>query len=517
MSTLDLSLIGIYFFVVFAIGVWVSRKIEDSSDLFLAGRSLKWPEIGLSLFASNISSSTIIGLTGAAYSVGIAIANYEWMASLVLIFMCFFLIPVLLRSKITTLTELLEIRFDRTARLYYSFITIFLSIVVDTAGGLYAGALVIGIFFPDISTLTITFSLAGFAGLYTAMGGLKAVVYTDTIQAVLLLIGSFILTFMVVHHVDVPISEMSSLFPEGHFSLIRPIDDANMPWLGTLIGLPVLGYWYWGTNQYITQRLLAAESVHQARLGALLGAGLKLIPLFSIVIPGALAILIFPNLEHPDSVYPKLISEFLPSGLKGLLVAGLIAAIMSSVDSTLNSASTLVLHDFVVSDKKALPQKTQVWLGRGVTVLLMTVAALWAPVISQLGGLYAYLQQSFAILVPPVAVIYLMGTLTTWGRGPIATRTLIFGHGLGILAAVLRHFDWLNLHFTITCGIVTAACALFYVTLALLSGPQKSADAFALRDQLGFIRGSEKEESDLYKWPAFALLLVIGIMVFVFW
>ncbi len=457
--------------VVFLIGLYVSSSMETSKDLFLAGKSLRWPAIGFSLFASNISSSTMIGLAGAAYTTGIAIANYEWMASAVLLFMALFCIPVFLKSNITTLPELLEKRYSRKSRLYYSGITILLSILVDTSGGLYAGALTLQLFFPSLEIWQTCVALAIFAGFYTAIGGLKAVVYTDFIQAIILLIGSIVLTYIVFDKIDFNWAQLTADLPEGHLSLIRPLSDPNMPWLGTFLGLPVLGFWYWSTNQYITQRILGAKNIEEARWGAVLGGFLKLIPLFTMVIPGVVAIQLFPNLENGDLVYPTLIKELLPTGLLGLVVAGLIAAIMSSVDSTLNSASTLVVHDFLITPKRQYSSSQTMFMSRASTLVFMIVAALWAPFIGDFGGLYFYLQQAFAILVPPVVVIYVMGLFTSRGCGETGFYTLLFGHLIGVLGFVANQKQWINIHFSILAGLATVLCFAFFLLISLNANP----------------------------------------------
>lgn len=516
METIDFIMIGVYFSAVFFIGVWISRGLEDSDDLFLAGRSLGWPAIGFSLFASNISSTTMIGLAGAAYSTGIAVANYEWMAAVVLLFMCFFCLPVFMRTEITTLPELLERRFDRSSRLYYSGITIFLSIVIDTAGGLYAGSLALKTFFPEITIWQSCIGLSLFAGLYTAFGGLKAVVYTDFIQAVTLLVGSAILTYIVFSKLGMSWSDFRLSLPEGHLSLIKPLNDPDMPWLGTLTGVPILGFWYWGTNQYITQRLLGAKDLKNARLGAVLGAGLKLIPLFTMVLPGAMAIALFPNLENSDLVYPTLIKELLPAGVTGVIIAGLIAAIMSSVDSTLNSASTLVLHDFVLPKNPELSSKKVMWWGRVSTFIFMTIAALWAPLIAELGGLFAYLQQSFAILVPPVVVIYVMGLFTNKGRGKVAFKTLLAGHAFGLIFFILNQMEIIKLHFTIGAGITTLICFVIYLLFSKEDFQKVGAKSrFTKADWLPKDEGAKWYED--YRNYAYLVLGAIIWLLISFW
>ena len=279
---IDLTIIVIYFVAVLSIGLWIGRNTKGGDDLFLAGRSLGWVAIGFSLFASNISSTTLIGLVGSAYDGGLFISNYEWMATVVLVFFVLFFVPIFLRSRISTIPEFLERRFGRASRRYFSGLTIITNILVDTAGSLYAGAVVLQLFFPQLDMWTTCIVLALIAGIYTAAGGLAAVVYTDVIQAVVLLLGSCLMTYFVFEHPSINFSWTAltegindpakfSVFDPTH----RPLSDPKLPWLGTLIGVPILGFYFWVTNQYIVQRVLGARSVDDARWGALLGGLLK--------------------------------------------------------------------------------------------------------------------------------------------------------------------------------------------------------------------------------------------------
>lgn len=237
-SNIDLTVIAIYFIVVLLIGLVVARSTKTSEDLFLGGRTFGWGLIGLSLFASNISTSTIIGLSGAAYSTGIVQSVYEWMTGIPLIIAALIFIPLYLKSRITTIPEFLELRFDRRSRKFFSVVTIFTSIVVDTAGGLYAGAIVLKAFFPDLVIWQTTLVLALIAGIYTAFGGLKAVVYTDAIQAIILILGCSVLAYMMFEKLDFSWQNIVANAPEGHLSIIRPIDDESLPWPGLICAVP---------------------------------------------------------------------------------------------------------------------------------------------------------------------------------------------------------------------------------------------------------------------------------------
>lgn len=513
--TVDYIVIGVYFAIVFAIGILIARRTHSGEDLFLAGRSLGFAAIGFSLFASNISSTTLIGLSGAAYASGIAVSAYEWMAAVVLVIMAIVFIPLYLNSRISTIPEYLERRFGRAARLYFSGITIFLSIVVDTAGGLYAGAVVLKVFFPDLIIWQACVALALIAGLYTAFGGLAAVVYTDVIQAVVLLFGSGLLTWYVFGAYDFSWSAAMAATPPDHLHLVRPMDDPELPWLGLLTGVPILGFWYWTTNQYIAQRVLGAKSVSHARWGAILGGALKLIPLFTMVIPGALAVKLYPDLTNPDQVFPTLVTDLLPVGVMGLVLAGLVAAIMSSVDSTLNSASTLVVCDFVAGKGKLDPEKAAK-AGRITTLIFMVAAAAWAPMIAEFEGLFAYLQKAFSILVPPVAAVFLMGALWRRGTGAAALLTLIIGHAVGLGLFILAETGHWTLHYTVTCGLMTALSVALFVGISLATAPPPAAKVAETVWTPSMARPEVGGWRD-YRVLSFIVLALVVAMLVTFW
>jgi len=468
-SSLDIGIVISYFFIVLFIGLWISRKTKTGEDLFLGGRTFGWGIIGLSLFASNISGSTIVGLAGAAYTTGIVNSVYEWMSGLPLIVAALIFIPLYLRSKITTIPEFLQLRFDRRSQKFFSFITIFSTIMIETAGALYAGSLVLQTFFPDLIMWQTSLVLAIIAGIYTAGGGLKAVVYTDAIQAIILIIGCSIITWILFGKLDYNWDNVLASAPEGHFSVVQPIDDEGLPWPGLLMGVPFLGFWYWSTNQYIFQRVLGARDIQQARWGVIFAGFLKIIPLFIMVLPGAMAISLYPDIANGDAVFPTLVTKVLPVGLIGLVLAGVISAIMSSVDSALNSSSTLLVIDFIKPVKKDITEKDIVKYGRISTLVFMVIAALWAPQIQDFTGLWDYLQQMFSIIVPPVAVIFLVGVFFKRGNGDGAFWTLVLGTLAGIGLFVLEQYDMWHLHYTINVGLMIILSTLIFVVVSLLT------------------------------------------------
>jgi SSS family solute:Na+ symporter len=516
---IDIGIIIAYFIIVLGIGLWVARKTETGEDLFLGGRSFGWGLIGLSLFASNISSSTIIGLSGAAYSTGIVQSVFEWMSGLPLIIAALIFIPLYLKTRITTIPEFLELRFDRRSRSFFSAVTIFTSIVVDTAGGLYAGAIVLQAFFPDLILWQTTLVLALVAGIYTAFGGLKAVVITDAIQAIILIVGCSILTCLLFEKMDFSWSNVLAAAPEGHLSIVRPLDDTSLPWPGLILGVPFLGFWYWTTNQYIVQRVLGAKDIKNARWGVMLAGFLKVVPLFIMVIPGVMAISLFPGLDNPDSVFPTAVMNVLPVGLVGLVLAGLISAIMSSVDSTLNSASTLVVIDFVKTRNEDISEKQVANYGRMTTLILMVVAAVWAPMIANFGGLWSYLQQMFAIIVPPIVVIFLVGIFYKKGNGDGAFWTLVIGTLLGVALFILGQMGIWTLHFTINVGIMIGISTILFILFSRLSNQAQSdfAEQASYRPEL---LQPEMENTPWYldyRVHAVALLALMTYILIVFW
>ncbi|MEX0287736.1 MAG: sodium:solute symporter [Flavobacteriaceae bacterium] len=518
-SNIDLTVIAVYFVVVMLIGIWVAKGTKTGEDLFLGGRTFGWGLIGLSLFASNISTTTIIGLSGAAYSSGIVQSVYEWMTGIPLIIAALIFIPLYLKSKITTIPEFLELRFDRRSRKFFSVVTIFTSIVVDTAGGLYAGAIVLKAFFPDLIIWQTTLVLALVAGFYTAIGGLKAVVYTDAIQAIILIVGCSILAYLMFEKLDFSWSQLVNTAPDGHLSIVRPADDESLPWPGLIMAVPILGFWYWTTNQYIVQRILGAKNIQNARWGVILASFLKIVPLFIMVIPGTMAIGLFPGLENADQVFPTAVMNILPVGLIGLVLAGLIAAIMSSVDSTLNSASTLLVVDFIKTKNPDITDKQTVKYGRITTLVLMTLAAIWAPMIENFGGIWAYLQQMFSIIVPPIAVIFLVGVFYKRGNKDGAYQTLILGTLGGVLLFALGQSGYWPLHYTYNVGIMVVVSAIIFILISRATPPpsEEKIALYTYRKELITMGTENVVWYKDYRYQIVLLLFTIGILTGIFW
>ena len=508
LTQLDLTIIAGYGLLVVGIAVVTARRTHSGEDLFLAGRRLGWFPIGLSLFASNISSTTLIGLAGAAYSWGVAVANYEWMAAPILVLMALVFVPLYLRARIGTVPEYLERRFDRRARRYVSALTLFANIVVDTAGTLFAGALVLTAFVPELNLFTAALILAALAAAYTAAGGLAAVVYTDVLQGSILLVGAVLVTWFSFARIDFDWSAVVAATPPQQLSLFLPLDDPNLPWLGTLVGVPVLGFYFWCTNQFIVQRVLGARSIADARFGVLLAGLLKLPVLYIMVLPGVIATLILPPLANGDQVFPALIAEVLPAGLSGLILAALAAALMSSIDSTLNSAAALLTLDFIKPMRPGLSPRAVAWIGRAAIGLFMLLAAAIAPLIGNFEGLFHYLQTALSYLVPPVAAVFLLGAFSRRAGPFSALTTLMGGHALSALLFALWLGGLLTLHFTLVAGLLFAVSALIFVVSARLRPATTAPDP-----QSVWHWAMTRPESTVPMWRDYRLLAVALLLL----
>jgi len=307
--------------------------------------------------------------------------------------------------------------------------------------------------------------------------------------------------------------------PDGHFSVVRPLDDEGLPWPGLLMGVPFLGFWYWSTNQYIIQRALGARDLQQARWGIVLAGFLKIIPLFIMVIPGAIALTVYPDLPSGDAVFPFLVTNVLPVGLVGLVLAGLVSAILSSVDSALNSSSTLVVIDFIKPNRPNLTEQDIARYGRITTIVLMVIAASWAPQIAKFTGLWDYLQQMFSIVVPPIAIIFLVGVFYKRGNGHGAFWTLIVGTAFGVLLFILGENGLWNLHYTMNVGVCLLISVIVFISVSLMTEPPTEDQIAMYTYRKGLIGDGMEDMPWYYDYRTHMVLLValIAYILFVFW
>jgi len=506
----DWVVIVVYASGIIILGVLASRRRFAPVDYFL-----------VSLLATNISSTALVGLTGGAYSTGLSVYDYEWSATLILVFFCLFLLPSIIRSRIYTMPEFLERRYDRRARLLFALLTLFLNVVVDSAGVLYSGSLVCQLLFPAWPLWLIVAVLAGGAGIYTITGGLRSVIYTEAVQAVVLMVSAALISIGAFHRAGGWHAVMSQVDP-AYLSLIRPLGDRGVPWLGLLTGVPLLGFYYWCTNQSIVQRMLSAKNIEHARWGALFAGLLKLGVLFLIVLPGTCALLLFPHLPRADLVYPNLILHILPVGLAGLVVAAFVAATIVSIASLLNSASTLITMDVVRHFRPGLSDDRIVRIGRISTALLLVVAVIWAPQLQQFPSLWQYLQAVLAYVVPPVVAIFVVGMFWRGANSDGAAATLIIGSlcggGMFLVNGVMH---WTHLHFLYAAPILTLIDVLILIGVSARSNTaQRASQMDAMSVQVAWrIERADATARPFwqnYRWQAAGLLLLTAAVVIAF-
>jgi SSS family solute:Na+ symporter len=463
----------------------------------------------------------LVGLAGGAYSIGLSIYNYEWSANVILVFFCVFLLPYIIRSQTFTMPEFLERRYDRRARLYFAVLTLLLNIFVDSAAILYSGSLVGQVLLPGWPLWLIVAILAGAAGLYTVLGGLRAVIYTEAVQAIVLLAGALLISIGAFHRAGGWHAVMDTVDP-AFTSLIRPVHDPGVPWPGLLVGIPLLGFYYWCTNQSIVQRMLSAKNIDHARWGALFAGLLKLPILFLIVLPGTCALVLFPHLPRADMVYPNLILRVLPAGFIGLVVSGFIAATMVSISSMLNSASTLITMDVIKQFRPSLSDAQVVRIGKLSTAVLFMVAIAWAPQLQLFPSLWQYLQAVLSYAVPPIVAVFLAGMFWRGANADGAAAAMRWGSvaGLGFFMVNVV-FGWTDLHFLYVAPILTALDLALIIGVSKASKAELSASSAATMWTRGF---SKSEHLRLQRTPAWqdyrsqsALLLILtGIIVYLF-
>ena len=459
LSSFDWTIICIYFLILLGIVLSASRRQKTTTDYFLAGRNVGFFAIGASIFASNIGSEHIVGLAGQGASTGLAMAHYELHAWIVVLLAWVF-VPFYYQSKVFTMPEFLEKRFGKEPRWILSIVSLTAYVLTKVSVTVYAGALVFQTLLPDtfgspqnafwvgaITTVTLT-------GLYTVAGGLRAVLYTDLLQTIILLIGSTAITYFGLIELG-GFNELRVFASENvaQYALWRPLSDPDFPWLGILIASPIVGIWYWCTDQYIVQRTLAAKDLKTARRGALLGAFFKIWPVMIFLVPGLIGAALNAKgiLEISidtngniigDQVFPTMVATLLPEGLRGLVVAGIIAALMSSLSSLFNSTATLFTLDIYKKIKPKVSEQKLVLIGRMATLVVVVFGLLWIPIMPMIskGGLYQYLQSVQGYLAPPITAVFLLGLFNSRINNKGATWGLSLGFFAGMLKLIIQAF-----------------------------------------------------------------------------
>ena len=492
--------------LVLAISLFMSRRQASGEEYFLAGRNLSWWLIGFSLIGSNISTEHFVGMAGRGYELGLAIASYEWMAAVTLVVVAIFFLPRFLRAGIYTIPEYLEYRYSPAARTLMSVYMMLAYVFVALATVLYSGALALEAIF-GIDTLLGIWLIGILAGVYTTYGGLKAVVWSDLIQGVALLLGGTLVTVLCF----VEIGGVGEFLRLGADKLhtVLPADHPEMPWVAVFIGgLWIPNLFYWGLNQFITQRTLAARTLKDGQRGIMLAAAIKLVIPIIIVFPGIMAAHLYPDkIGLADQAYPVLIREVLPAGLTGIMFAALFGAVMSSLDSLLNSAATIFTMD--IYQRHLRPRATSadlIGVGRIATAVLVVVGCLWAPVVARAGSVFDYIQMFWGFISPGIVAVFVLGLL--WKRVPPVAAVGAMALGVPVYGALLGAFpDVAFLHHMAITFLVLIVC-MIGVTLVR---PMTEAPAMPVRTEI------DLKSSSTIKWAGVAIVLATAALYAVFW
>jgi len=526
LQTLDWIIIAGYFAIILGLAWWVIRQKQDTStEYFLAGRHLGWFIVGASIFASNIGSEHLVGLAGSGATDGVAMAHYELHAWCLLV-LGWVMVPFYMRSKVFTMPEFLERRFSPTARTTLSVISLVAYVLTKIAVGIFAGGIVFSVLLPELSLWGLDSFWLGsilvilLTGIYTILGGLRAVAYTEALQTIILIFGSILVTLFGLNALggwgalrDILGSDMFNLWkpmvPAGIESTWAPVREAgrmawyfndNYPWLGMLFCAPIIGLWYWTTDQYIVQRALGAPNEKEARRGSIAAGFLKLLPVFIFIIPGMISMAlaksgIAPEIQqqlidvngeiirdNSQSAFPLLVAYVLPVGIRGIVVAGLLAALMSSLAGVFNASATLFTIDFYSRLKPNASQEKLVWIGRVATAVMVLIGLIWIPVIKGGKGLYDYLQGVQSYLAPPIAVVFFLGVFWKRMNAKGCMATLITGFGMGLFRLIVDTpvklfkayeytegtFFWIvnNIFFQYYSLLITIICIIVMITVS---------------------------------------------------
>ena len=549
MTTLDWIVIAGYFALIGWVAWWYGRHQKDTTDYFLAGRNAGWITIGACIFTSNIGSEHIVGLAGQGASTGMAMAHWE-LHAWVLIMLAGLFVPFYYKSGVETIPQFLEKRFNARARWILSVVSLVAYVFTKVSVTVYAGAIVFQALLPDtFGSPERAFWIGAFAtvaitGVYTVFGGMRAIMATSTPQAVIILFGSFVITYIGLSKLG-GWGELVSMAKQNsaNFALWRPLSDPSFPWLGVLVASPIIGIWYWCTDQYIVQRALSAKDLATARRGALFGGLLKVWPVLIFLIPGMIGwalhqkgiITLPPKIVggevvaaiDGDRVFPTMVTALLPSGIRGLIVACLLAALMSSLASLFNSSASLFTVDVYEKLRPGQSQKHLLNVGRIATAVVVGLGIVWIPVMAKIsqGGLYQYLQSVQGYLAPPITAVFLLGLFwkrvnaagAVWGLGGgfvlgMAKLTIQTFYGKGKIEnpaflAAIGDFNFLY-----ATGVLMVASIILMVVASLLTPPPPPEKIHDLT--YGSIHADAKDEIRK-SWDAGNIIMASLILILV--
>jgi SSS family solute:Na+ symporter len=527
-SFADTLILIVYLIIVLSIGFYYSRKDKNTSEYFLGGRNIGWIAVGISIFATNISSEHFVGLAGSGAARGLAVGQFELMAIFILIILGWIIAPIYMKSGVTTMPEFLEKRFDARSRKFFATFSIVLYLLTKVTVTIFAGGLLFYAVF-GITIYTSAIIIVLLTGIYVVTGGSTAIFKTHLFQGAIMILGAVVLTIFGLYEVG-GFTGLKAKLPADYFNMFKSASDPDYPWTGIIFGAPIIAFWYWCTDQYIVQRVISAKSINDARRGSLLAAFLKILPVFILVLPGLIAAAIFPDIKG-DSAFPTLLaSDILPMGIKGFVVAGLLAAIMSSLASVFNTSSVLFTNDFYKPRHPEASETKLVLIGRLSTMVFVVAAILCVPFVKIISSeMYLFMQSVQGFLSPPVAAVFIFGLLSKKVNAKGAIWTLILGELIGVsklIAALLvdqnlisspllLYYAQINfLHFAIFLFLFSS---ITIIVISLVTHKQENKVQYLFTDSLHEIRFNLSNPGILSDFKtniilsAFILLLIIGL------
>ncbi|RDV29363.1 Na+/glucose cotransporter [Alteromonas aestuariivivens] len=537
LSSVDWAVLAGFFALLVAVVYFSMRqKEEDTTDYFLAGRNATWLTIGASIFASNIGSEHLVGLSGAGASSGMALAHWE-LQSYIILLLGWVFVPFYWSSGVYTMPEFLHRRFSERTRTFLAAVSIISYVLTKVAVTVYAGALVLQTLLGIDTIWGIDFfwvaaiGMVVVTGIYTVLGGMKAIMWTSVLQTPVLLIGSIVILWVGLDKVG-GWAEVERL-NAANMHLIRPWDDPEFPWPGVIFGSFIIGFWYWCTDQYIVQRVLSAKGIKEARRGTMFAGYLKLLPVFIFLVPGMIAFALqqkgLISYDSSDSAFATLVSELLPVGVKGIVIGGLLAALMSSLASLFNSSATLFTIDFYKKFHPKASEKHLLHIGRLATVVIVVLGMLWIPLMLALSAnLFEYLQQVQALIAPGIAAVFLLGICSKKITEAAGFWGLVIGFILGMARLVMSFFAdqlahipllgwYANANWLYICvSLFILVCALM-VLISLFTPQAKTEDLQGLTFQTMPEELKSEVRAGIDIWDVIHTGAVLGITLFIYW
>lgn len=512
----DLLVIFLYLAALVGMGLFVSFKLKGSHDLFLGGKSIRWYNIGGTIFATNMGASMLIASSSVAYKSGMVAANFEWLAWMFLLLVSIVFLPHYMRMKVTTMPEFIKRRFGERTYTFLSIYTLFTTLILWLAGTFYAGGVIVSQAFNWPLWLSIFF-LTIICTVLAASGGLLVVAITDTFQTILMIGGSATLVLLGLHHVG-GFQGLVDSIPADYWKLVRPLDDKSFPWLAMFLGYPVMGIWFWCTDQTIIQRFMGARSLPEAQRGALFAGFLKVIPPFLFLMPGILCLALHPGLDDPDKAYMMMVTHHLPTGMVGFMAVVMIATLVSSIDSGLNSFSTVLTMDIYVKNfRPDASQKEIQRLGRITTVLTALFAMLCGWSMASFGkDMFNLFQSIIAFFAPPIGTVFLLGVLWKRSTSEAAFWTIIVGTITCLTSGYLYNIGMLTLpgvfgHYLMMSFMLFVCMVVMFVVISLLTQPTPDQEAL-LSTKETYEELGVKPPKKL--WIGWAILAVVMFVIY---